>query len=69
MPSINLIFARSPFQVIINEANQVRTKVELKLWNKNDTVPTLPTYIMSEGIASVTQTETNYNISPFILES
>ncbi len=68
MPSINLIFARSPFQVVINEANQVSTKVELKLWNKGDTPPTSPTYIMSEGIASVTQTETNYNIAPFILE-
>ena len=66
--SIKVILARSPFQIIINEATQVRTKVELKLWNKGDTVPTVPTYIMSEGIASVTQTETNYNISPFILE-
>ena len=68
MPSINLIFARSPYQVIINEANQVKTKIELKLWNKGDTPPANPTYIMSEGIASVTQTETNYNIAPFILE-
>jgi hypothetical protein len=68
MPSINLIFARSPYQVIINEANQVKTKIEIKLWNKGDTPPANPTYIMSEGIASVTQTETNYNIAPFILE-
>ena len=68
MPSINLIFARSPYQVIIDEPSQVKTKVELKLWNKGDTPPTNPTYIMSEGIASVTQTETNYNIAPFILE-
>lgn len=67
-PSINLIFARSPFQVIIDEPNQIITKVELRLWNKGQTKPTNPTYIMSEGIASVTQTETNYNISPFILE-
>jgi hypothetical protein len=67
-PSINLIFARSPYQIIIDETNQVRTKVELRLWNKGTTKPTNPTYIMSEGIASVTQTETNYNISPFILE-
>ena len=67
-PSIKVILARSPFEIIINEATQVRTKVELKLWNKGDTVPTVATYIMSEGIASVTQTETNYNISPFILE-
>lgn len=68
MPSINLIFARSPYQVIIDEPSQVKTKVELRLWNKGDTPPTDPTYIMSEGIASVTQTETNYNIAPFILE-
>lgn len=68
MPSINLIFARSPYQVIIDEPSQVKTKVELRLWNKGDTKPTDPTYIMSEGIASVTQTETNYNIAPFILE-
>jgi hypothetical protein len=68
MASINLIFARSPYQVIINEANQIRTKVELRLWNKGGTRPTNPTYIMSEGIASVKQRETNYNISPFILE-
>ena len=65
---MNVILARSPFQVIIDEANQINTKVELRLWNKGGTRPTNPTYIMSEGIASVTQRETNYNISPFILE-
>ena len=65
---MNVILARSPFQVIIDEANQIRTKVELRLWNKGGSRPDNPTYIMSEGIASVTQTETNYNISPFILE-
>jgi hypothetical protein len=68
MASINVILARSPYQVIINEANQISTKVELRLWNKGGTRPTLPTYIMSENIASVTQRQTNYNISPFILE-
>jgi hypothetical protein len=67
-PSINLIFARSPYQVIIDEPTQNRTKVEIRLWNKGDTKPANPTYVMSEGIVSVTQTETNYNISPFILE-
>jgi hypothetical protein len=66
--AINVILARSPFQVIINEANQINTKVEIRLWNKSGSRPTNPTYIMSEGIASVTQRQTNYNISPFILE-
>jgi len=65
---INVILARSPYQVIIDEPTQLSTKVELKLWNKGNAIPTNPTYVMSEGIASVTQTETNYNISPFILE-
>jgi hypothetical protein len=65
---MEVILARSPYQVIIDETDQITTKVELRLWNKGGSRPTLPTYIMSEGIASVTQTETNYNISPFILE-
>lgn len=63
-----VISARSPYQIIINEAGQTGSKVELFIWNKGTTEPTIPTYIMSENIASVTQTETNYNISPYILE-
>lgn len=63
-----IISARSPYQIIINEAGQTGSKVELFIWNKGTTEPTIPTYVMSENIASVTQTETNYNISPFILE-
>jgi hypothetical protein len=65
---INVILARSPYQIIIDEPDQKKTKVELRLWNKGDTRPTDPTYVMSMGIASITQRETNYNISPFILE-
>lgn len=68
MSAINIILARSPYQVVINESSQIKTKVELRLWNKGGSRPTSPTYIMSEGIASVTQIETNYNISPFVLE-
>jgi hypothetical protein len=63
-----VISARSPYQIIINEAGQTGSKVELFIWNKGTTEPTTPTYTMSESIASVTQTQTNYNISPFILE-
>jgi len=65
---MNVISARSPFEIIINESGQTGSKVELFIWNKGTTEPTIPTYIMSENIASVTQTETNYNISPYILE-
>ena len=65
---MNIISARSPYQIIVNETGQTGSKVELFIWNKGTTEPTIPTYIMSENIASVTQTETNYNISPYILE-
>lgn len=62
------ISARSPYQIIIDEVGQTGSKVELFIWNKGNTEPTTPTYTMSESIASATQTETNYNISPYILE-
>ena len=65
---MNVISARSPFEIIINETGQTGSKVELFIWNKGTTEPTTATYIMSENIASATQTETNYNISPYILE-
>jgi hypothetical protein len=65
---MNVISARSPFEIIINETGQTGSKVELFIWNKGTSEPTIPTYIMSENIASVTQTETNYNISPYVLE-
>jgi len=65
---MKVISARSPFQIIINESGQTGSKVELFVWNKGTTEPTVPTYIFSANIASATQTETNYNISPYILE-
>jgi len=68
MPAYKIISARSPYQVVINEPTQISTKVELFIWAIGTTEPTIPTYIMSESIASVTQIETSYNISPFILE-
>jgi hypothetical protein len=63
-----VISARSPYQIIINEPGQTGSKVELYIWNKGTTEPTIPTYKFSENIASITQTQTNYNISPYILE-
>ncbi|CAB5223790.1 hypothetical protein UFOVP387_9 [uncultured Caudovirales phage] len=65
---MEVISARSPFQIIVDEVGQTGSKVELFIWNKGTTEPTIPTYILSSNIASATQTETNYNISPYILE-
>jgi hypothetical protein len=65
---MNVISARSPYQIIINESGQTGSKVELFIWNKGTTEPTTPTYILSSNIPSASQIETNYNISPYILE-
>lgn len=65
---MNVISARSPYQIIINETGQTGSKVELFIWNKGTTEPTTPTYVLSNNIASIIQTENNYNISPYVLE-
>lgn len=65
---MKVISARSPYQIIISEAGQTGSKVELFIWNKGTTEPTTPTYILSSNIPSASQIETNYNISPYILE-
>lgn len=65
---MKVISARSPYQIIIDESGQTGSKVELFIWNKGTTEPTTPTYILSSNIASASQIETNYNISPYILE-
>jgi hypothetical protein len=65
---MKVISARSPYQIIIAESGQTGSKVELFIWNKGTTEPTTPTYILSSNIPSASQIETNYNISPYILE-
>lgn len=62
------IFARSPFNITINEANQTETKIELRIWNGTGSAPVAPTYTLSKLIPSITNRSTTYNISPFIKE-
>ena len=62
------ISARSPFIVEINEAGQIETKVELRIWNGTGSAPTSPTYSLSKLIPAPTVTRTTYNISPYIKE-
>jgi hypothetical protein len=62
------IFARSPFIVEINEASQIETKIELRIWNGTGSAPTNPTYTLSKLIPSTTNRRTTYNISPYIKE-
>ena len=63
---MKVIYARSPYTISIDEAGQIGSKVELRIWYNGDTKPTLPTYTFSKQIPSITQTETYYNISPYI---
>ena len=63
------IFARSPFIVEIDEAGQIETKVELRIWNGSPaSVPASATYTLSKLIPAPTVTKTTYNISPYIKE-
>ena len=63
------ISARSPFIVEIDEAGQIETKVELRIWNGSPaSVPTSATYTLSKLIPAPTVTKTTYNISPYIKE-
>lgn len=63
---MNLIFVRSPYQIIINEEGQTAGKVKLYIWNDNISEPTYRTYELSEAIPTLTQPELSFNISNYI---
>lgn len=62
------IFVRSPYFIEVDEAAQVGSKVELFIWNKGTTEPTVPTYTLSKKIPSATQRKNVYNISNYAKE-
>ena len=61
-----VIFARSPFIVEVNVANQTSTRLVLEIRSANDTL--LNSYSFSKNIASTLNRATYYNVSNFILE-
>lgn len=63
-----IIYARSPYFIEINEANQVGSKVELFIYNAPNSVPTTPTYTIAKSAASSTQRANVYNIAPYLRE-
>jgi hypothetical protein len=63
-----IIYSRSPYFITINESAQVGSRIELRLWNGTGSAPSAATYTFSKPIASTTQRENIYNISPFIKE-
>ena len=60
------IFARSPFIVEINEANQTSTRLALNIYDGNANLQ--KSYSFSKNIASTLNRATYYNVSNFILE-
>jgi len=63
-----IIYSRSPYFITVNETGQLGSKIELRIWNGTGSAPTDATYTFSKSIASSTQIENIYNISPFIKE-
>ena len=64
-----VIFVRSPYIISINETGQVSSKIEIYLWNGYGvSAPSTPQYTLSKSIPSDTNTNTSYDISPYVRE-
>jgi hypothetical protein len=62
------IFIRSPYFIEVDEPGQSNAKIEIFLWNKGTTEPTIPNYTLTKSIASPTQTLIAWNVSNFAKE-
>jgi len=62
------IFIRSPYFIEIDEVDQTSAKIEIFLWNKGTTEPTIPTYTLSKNIASPLQTLIAFNVANYAKE-
>lgn len=65
MKKINI---RSPYFIVIDEAGQTTSKIEIYLWNKGNPTPTIPQYILSKKAVSTMQTSMHYNVSNYAKE-
>lgn len=63
---MNIVKVRSPFFIEINEIGQEGSLIELFIWNKGTTEPTIPTYELSKLVPSLIQPKTSYNVSNFV---
>jgi hypothetical protein len=62
------IFARSPYIIEVDESGQDGSKVEVFLWNEGTTEPTTAQYTLSKLIPASNNTQTVYDIAPYIRE-
>ena len=63
-----IIYTRSPYFITVNESGQVGSKIELRIWNGTGAAPSTATYTFTKPIASTSQRQNVYNISPFVKE-
>lgn len=61
-----IVRARSPYIIFLNEVGQTSGKLELRIWKKGETKPTLATYSFTKSIPSATQKLLRFNISPYL---
>jgi hypothetical protein len=66
--AISRIFARSPYIVEINQPTQEGSKVELYIYQNGNPPPIAPSYTLEKLIPASNNTQTLYNISPYLLE-
>ena len=62
------IFCRSPHIIAVNDISQTGSKMELFIYDGSATVPSTPTYTLSKLIPASNNTNTFYNISPYLRE-
>lgn len=62
------IFIRSPYFIEIDEAAQTTGKVELYIWNKESTKPSVPNYTLSKSVPSTNQNKLSWNVANYAKE-
>jgi len=66
--AINRIYARSPYIIEVDEVGQSGSKVELYIYQNGSPAPITPTYTLEKLIPASNNTQTLYNISPYLME-
>lgn len=62
---MKVIFVRSPFKILVNEATQVYTKCVIDIIDAGGVVPT-KTVTLEKQIPDITDRLCDFNISPYI---
>lgn len=62
------IFIRNPYFIEIDEAAQTTGKVELYIWNKESTKPSVPNYTLSKSVPSTNQNKLSWNVANYAKE-